>query len=78
MFWRESKSKVFWEALLDMFDITGIIDLTPGSGALATMAMSRGSQYVGVMTDAKHLAWLQNTADTAALRLVAQKGPLVP
>ena len=76
MFWRESKSTAFWEALLDMFDIADIMDLTPGSGALARAAMSRGLKYTGVVTDAKHHAWLQNTLDTAALRFIAKEGPL--
>ena len=74
MFWRESKSSDLWEAILGMFSIKHIVDLTPGSGALARAAMSRGLKYTGVVSDAKHLAWLQNTLDTAALRFIAKKG----
>ena len=59
-----------------MFDITDIVDPTPGSGALARVALSRGNKYVGAVADAKHLAWLQNTMDTASLRYIAKEGPL--
>ena len=57
-----------------MFNIKVVVDFTPGSGALARAAMSRGLKYTGFVSDAKHLAWLQNTLDTASLRFIAKKG----
>ena len=74
LFWRESKSSDLWSAVLGMFSIKDIVDLTPGSGALARAAMSRGLKYIGIVSDVKHLAWLQNTLDTAALRFIAKSG----
>ena len=74
LFWRESKSSDLWEAVIDMFNVKVIVDFTPGSGALARAAMSRGLRYTGFVSDAKHLSWLQNTLDAAALRFIAKKG----
>ena len=34
----------------------------------------RLTQYTGFVEDPKHLAWLQNILDTAALRYIAKKG----
>ena len=74
LFWRESKTSELWKAILDLFNIKTIVDFTPGSGALAVAAMSRGLKYTGFVEDSKHLAWLQNILDTAALRYIAKKG----
>ena len=77
LFWRESKTRELWEAILAMFNIKTIVDFTPGSGALACAAMSRGLKYVGLVDDAKHLAWLQNLLDAASLRFIAKKGEVL-
>ena len=77
MFWRESKPLEFWIALLKMFNARAVVDFTPGSGALATAAMSQGAKYTGLVEDAKHLAWLQNVVDTASLRYIAKKGEVL-
>ena len=74
LFWRESKTSELWKAVLDLFNIKTIVDFTPGSGALAVAAMSRGLKYTGFVEEPKHLAWLQNILDTAALRYIAKKG----
>ena len=76
LFWFESKSEALWIAALDMFEVVSIVDFSAGAGALASAAMSRGSHYVGLVSEAKHLAWLQNTTDMAALRYIAEQGPL--
>ena len=73
MFWRESKSQDFWVAVLKMFNAKAIVDFTPGSGALASAAMSLGAKYTGFVEETKHLAWLQNIVDTAALKFIAGK-----
>ena len=77
LFWRESKTTELWKAVLDLFNIKTIVDLTPGSGALAVAAMSRGLKYTGFVEEPKHLAWLQNILDTAALRYIAKKGEVL-
>ena len=74
LFWRESKKTELWEAILTLLNVKSIVDFTPGSGALACAAMSRGLKYTGFVEDAKHLAWLQNIMDTASLRFIAKKG----
>ena len=77
LFWRESKSQTFWEELLDMFDITQILDLSPGSGALARAAMATGkATYLGLVVDTRHFTWLQTIVDTSSLRFIAKQGPL--
>ena len=73
MFWRESKGQDFWVAVLKMFNAKAIVDFTPGSGALASAAMSLGAKYTGFVEETKHLAWLQNIVDTAALKFIAGK-----
>ena len=78
LFWCESKSTPFWEALLDMFDIKRILDLTPGRGALARAAVSRGNKYGGVVGADKHLAWLQEHHRHSLLALYRKGGALVP
>ena len=73
MFWRESKCQDFWVAVLKMFNAKAIVDFTPGSGTLASAAMSLGAKYTGFVEETKHLAWLQNIVDTAALKFIAGK-----
>ena len=45
MFWRESKCQDFWVAVLKMFNAKAIVDFTPGSGTLASAAMSLGAFF---------------------------------
>ena len=77
LFWRESKTTDFWCAILDMFNAKTVVDFSPGSGALACAAMSRGVKYTGFVDDNKHLAWLQNGLDTAALKFIAKEGEIL-
>ena len=77
MYWRESKPLELWIAILKMFNAKVIVDFTPGSGALAAAAMSQGAKYTGFVEEAKHLSWLQNIVDTAALRYIAQQGEVL-
>ena len=74
LLWRESKSISFWRCLLGCFDIKAIVDLSPGSGTLASAAMPEGIQYVGVVCDAIHMRWLQNTCDRASLQYIVKNG----
>ena len=52
-------------------------DFTPGSGVLASAAMSLGAKYTAFADGAKHLVWPQNIVDTAALRFIAKKGEVL-
>ena len=51
-----------------------VVDLTPGSGALAVEAMRRGAQYLGVCSHTTHQTWLQNAIDREALALITESG----
>ena len=57
-----------------VLDIKAIVDLSPGSGTLASASMAEGIQYVGVVCDATHVKWLQNTCDRASLQYIVKNG----
>ena len=76
-FWGETKTVVTWERLLDEVDANACIDLSPGSGALASACMSRGIQYLGLVTDPSHLTWLTNVVDRASLKYICASGNLI-
>jgi hypothetical protein len=73
LIWQESKSVDLWCALLADLDVGAVFDCAPGSGALAEASMSHGIHYVGVCANSKHLAWLQNVIDRAALKQIMTK-----
>ena len=77
LFWNESKGTEFWNMWLDSFDIKAVLDLSPGSGQLALAALGKGVQYLGVLTDARHLSWLTNIVDRESLRLIGQSNSAV-
>ena len=77
LFWNESKSVALWEMWLDAFDIKAVIDMSPGSGRLAVAAMTKGVQYLGVLTDSHHLSWLTNIVDRQALQLIGESSSAV-
>ena len=76
-FWGETKSVATWERLLDEVDGGACVDLSPGSGALASACMSRGIQYLGLVTDATHQLWLTKVIDRAALKYICQSGNMI-
>ena len=51
-----------------------MIDLTPGSGALARACLEAGIQYVGICRKAEHASWLINVSNCAAVELVTRTG----
>jgi len=74
LFWQESKPVDLLEELLLNFDIRGVFDLSPGSGALAEAALRLGICYVGVTTKAAHAKWLGNVADRVTMSHIATLG----
>jgi len=74
MFWGETKSVATWEILLAEMNAKMVIDLTPGSGALASACMSRGLPYVGMVRDHHHFVWLTNVVDSASLQYICKSG----
>ena len=54
-----------------------VVDLSPGSGALAEACMKMGVHYFGVVFDRTHFQWLSNVVDRASLQyMCAQAGLL--
>ena len=74
MFWGETKSVALWVQLLTELNAKCVVDVTPGSGALAEAAMILGIQYCGFVIDAVHMAWLTNVVDRASVRQIVKSG----
>ena len=74
MFWNETKPVSFWVSLLGDVKAGCVIDLTPGSGALASACMSAGIQYLGFTAHPAHHTWLTNVIDREALKYICQGG----
>ena len=74
LFWQESKSQAVWQALLQNHLVKDVIDLSPGSGALASACLSLGLRYTGFCANEKHRKWLENLVDRQALTLAATEG----
>ena len=74
LLWQEAKPVEFYEQLLTDFDIHGVFDVSPGSGACAEAAMRLGICYVGVTTKAAHAKWLGNVLDRVAMSHAATPG----
>ena len=50
------------------------MDLSPGSGALASACMQRGTQYLGLLGSALHMTWLTTVVDRASLKFICESG----
>ena len=74
LFWQETKSKQFWVDMLTELTVKCVVDLTPGSGTLATACMENGCNYFGICRDATHGTWLGNVLDRVALTYVCEAG----
>ena len=74
LLWQESKSLEVWVQLLK--DVHGemVIDLSPGSGVLATACLQLGIPYLGIVSNVTHVTWLTNVMDRAALQFIVQSG----
>ena len=40
LFWRENKGPQYWQTVMSTLDIGGVVDITPGSGCLASCCLS--------------------------------------
>ena len=74
MFWGETKSVSTWSQLLDEVAAGRIVDVTPGSGVLASAAMQRGTPYLGLVGNAHHLTWLTNVVDRNSCQYMCTTG----
>ena len=64
----EVKPLSFWQRIMEHHQVTHVMDLSPGSGALA-IAASGAFQYQGIAANAVHRNWLDATVDRCALYL---------
>ena len=67
----ETKPIGLWQRLIEHFGITHLIDLTPGSGALA-IAASGAIQYEGIAANETHCNWLDSVCDRCVLYMAGQ------
>ena len=51
-----------------------VIDLTPGSGALARACLEKGILYVGITQKPAHTSWLINVLNRAAVECASRNG----
>ena len=73
LFWAEYKSVQLFKVLFAQFDVTHILDMTPGSGAAASAALAAGATYDGFCINAPHKQWLENLMDSAIFALAVEK-----
>ena len=62
----EVKPITFWQDIVEHLGVTHIVDLTPGSGALA-VAASGAAQYEGIAANDAHRDWLDNIVDRCVM-----------
>ena len=74
MFWSETKSMTTWYQLLDELQAGCVVDVSPGSGVLASACMQRGTPYLGLLGNAQHLTWLTNVIDRNACKFMCTTG----
>ena len=74
LFWQECKSQEVWSGLLQDMSAASVVDLTPGSGLLATACMELGIPYLGIVNNTIHLNFLANVLDRASLKYIVQSG----
>ena len=62
-----------FKVLFAQFDVTHILDITPGSGAAASAALAAGATYDGFCINGPHKQWLENLMDSAIFALAVEK-----
>ena len=77
LFWGETKSTTFWRQVISEHCVKAVVDLTPGSGALAEACMHTETPYVGFCGHQQHMAWLANVIDRAALKFITKAGTVL-
>lgn len=69
LWWNETKSANFFEALLKNYQAHQVVDMSAGL-ALASAAMRLNVRYAGVALNNEHSTWLQNSIDKAAIAVI--------
>ena len=71
--WTEKKTISWYDVFLDEISAGLVIDLSPGSGAMARACLNQGIQYVGICRNDRHCSWLMNILNKAAVECIARK-----
>ena len=74
MYWGETKSVACLVQILTELNAKCVVDVTPGSGALAEACMILNILYLGLIVDSTHMSWLANVVDRAAVRQIVKTG----
>ena len=74
MFWGETKSIATWDLLLNEVCAKVVVDLSPGSGSLASACLSQCLVYHGIVGHASHMGWLTNVMDRESLQYISRMG----
>ena len=73
-FWCETKGVTAWVQVLEDTMSQAVVDLSPGSGALAEACMKKGAHYFGVVFDKTLYQWLSKVVDRASLQYICAPG----
>ena len=72
-YWQESKPVSFWKEFLSTWNAGFVVDLRMSTQApLACLAM--GIPYLGFASSAKHMGFMSNVLDLAALEHICKNG----
>jgi len=72
--WYEKKPISWYKTFLIEIAAHLVIDLTPGSGAMARACLDEGIQYVGVCRSQQHSSWLENILNRASVESTVRQG----
>ena len=72
--WMEKKPIAWYTTFLKEVSAGLVIDLTPGSGALARACLDAGVEYVGITRTPLHASWLINIMNRAAVESTTRSG----
>ena len=72
--WNEKKPVAWYKTFVSEIAAGLVVDLTPGSGALARACLEKGVQYVGFCRTLEHRSWLINVLNRAAVEIASRRG----
>ena len=72
--WYEKKPISWYQTFLKEIAAKLVIDLTPGSGAMARACLDEGIQYVGICRSQQHSSWLVNILNRSAVESTVRSG----
>ena len=74
LLWMETKSVDAWVQILKDTSVKAVMDLSSGSGNLASACMRVGATYIGFVYHKTHLQWLTNVVDRNSLKYLTESG----